>query len=156
MTVRENIQAVLEMQPSPSSRAERAAQVDALLGELNLQHLAHNLASTLSGGERRRLEITRALVHSPQFLLLDEPFSGVDPILVMEMQHILFQLKEKGIGIFISDHNIHETLRVCDRAYIIHEGEILFSGTPPEVAENKMARELYLGDRFRLTEKITV
>ncbi len=151
MTVEENIQAVLEIQPNPPSRADQKVRVDSLLEDLKLTHLAKSVASTLSGGERRRLEIARALVHSPKILLLDEPFSGIDPIVVMEIQQILFQLKENGIGVFITDHNIHETLRICDRGYIIHKGEILFSGTPQEIAENESARAFYLGHRFVLT-----
>jgi lipopolysaccharide export system ATP-binding protein len=154
MSVEDNIRAILEMQPHPPSRTEQQEKVFALLGELNLTHLAKQSAATLSGGERRRLEITRALVHNPKILLLDEPFSGIDPIVVIEIQQILFQLKEKGIGIFITDHNIHETLRICDRGYIIHQGEILFSGTPLEIAENKSAREFYLGQRFVLNSVI--
>ncbi|MBI3358684.1 MAG: LPS export ABC transporter ATP-binding protein [Nitrospirae bacterium] len=158
MTVEENILAILQMQFSGSntthvngnrlSAAAMRVRVEALLGELNLLHLSKRIASTLSGGERRRLEITRALTHHPSFLLLDEPFSGIDPIVVIEIQKVLFQLKEKGIGIFITDHNVDETLSVCDRAYIIHGGEILLSGTPSEIAKNPVARERYLGNRF--------
>jgi len=153
MTVEENILAVLEMQPVALSKAERRVRAEMLLGELNLLHLSKNIASTLSGGERRRLEITRALVHHPSFLLLDEPFSGIDPIVVIEIQKVLFQLKEKGIGIFITDHNVDETLAVCDRAYIIHGGEILLSGTPSEIAQSPVARERYLGNRFQFNEE---
>ncbi len=147
MTVEENILAMLEMQPAmPSS--ERRTRTEELLGEMSLLHLSKHIASTLSGGERRRLEIARALVSNPSFLLLDEPFSGIDPIIVMEIQKVLFQLKEKGIGIFITDHNVDETLAVCDRAYIIYQGEILLSGTPSEIAQSPVARERYLGNRF--------
>ncbi len=149
MTVEENILAILQMQPNRLSAAELRVRVASLLEELNLLHLSKNIASTLSGGERRRLEITRALVHSPLFLLLDEPFSGIDPIVVIEIQKVLFQLKERGIGIFITDHNVDETLSVCDRAYIIHGGEILLSGTPSEIARNPIARERYLGNSFQ-------
>lgn len=161
MTVEENILSVLEMQPSASfgnnlSSAERRARAEVLLGELNLLHLSKNIAATLSGGERRRLEITRALVNNPSFLLLDEPFSGVDPIVVIEIQKVLFQLKAKGIGIFITDHNVDETLAVCDRAYIIHAGEILLSGTPSEIAASPVARERYLGNRFQFNEERAV
>jgi lipopolysaccharide export system ATP-binding protein len=156
MTVEENILAILEMQPVASSdgrrlsSAERQRRADALLGELNLLHLSKSIAATLSGGERRRLEITRALVTNPSFLLLDEPFAGVDPIVVIEIQKVLFQLKAKGIGVFITDHNVDETLAVCDRAYIIHAGEILLSGTPSEIAESPVAKERYLGEQFKL------
>mgnify|MGYP001581368888 CR=1 FL=1 len=161
MTVEENILSVLEMQPAASLRdnlssAERRARAEVLLGELNLLHLSKNIAATLSGGERRRLEITRALVNNPSFLLLDEPFSGVDPIVVIEIQKVLFQLKAKGIGIFITDHNVDETLAVCDRAYIIHAGEILLSGTPSEIAASPVARERYLGNRFQFNEERAV
>ena len=162
MTVEENILAILEMQPAASlapsqnggrlSSAEMRERALSLLGELNLSHLSKNIASTLSGGERRRLEITRALVHNPSFLLLDEPFSGIDPIVVIELQKVLFQLKERGIGIFITDHNVNETLFVCDRAYIIHGGEILISGTPSEISRSPVARERYLGNRFQPNE----
>jgi lipopolysaccharide export system ATP-binding protein len=145
MTVEENILAVLEVQPEvlgrrPSAEAMRS-RVSELLGEFHLLHLSKSGATTLSGGERRRLEIARALAHDPSFLLLDEPFSGVDPIVVIEIQRVLFQLKAKGIGVFITDHNVDETLFVCDRAYIIHGGEILLSGTPSEIAESPLARE---------------
>jgi lipopolysaccharide export system ATP-binding protein len=160
MTVEENILSVLEMQPVSNGKhltsSERHARSEVLLAELNLLHLSKNMASTLSGGERRRLEITRALVSNPSFLLLDEPFSGIDPIVVIEIQKVLFQLKEKGIGIFITDHNVDETLAVCDRAYIIHAGEILLSGTPSEIAKSPVARERYLGNRFQFNAEIAV
>ncbi len=152
MTVEENIRAVAQVH-FPTA-AECTTRVEALLTEFNLHHLATHSSTTLSGGERRRLEIARALVHSPQYLLLDEPFSGIDPIVVMEIQQILIRLKGAGIGIFITDHNISEILTICDRTYMIHAGTILFSGTPTEMVESQLARELYLGNRFNLTEKI--
>ncbi len=173
MTVEQNVLAILEMQPNGNGHAALASAMEggmpstppppqtmearaaALLAELNIEHLAKNPAHTLSGGERRRLEITRALAHAPQFLLLDEPFSGIDPIVVGEIQQILFQLKGKGIGILITDHNVAETLMVCDRAYIMHDGEILLSGTPSEIAKSRLAREVYLGPRFHLPEPVT-
>jgi len=153
MSVRDNIRAAVEVQVvNPEEQPDR---INALLSEFNLLSLADHLASTLSGGERRRLEIARALTHRPQFLLLDEPFSGIDPIVVMEIQQILFQLKAQGIGIFMTDHNIQEILGVCDRSYILHGGEVLFSGTPEEIVESQLAREVYLRQRFRLSDKIT-
>jgi len=147
LSVEENLMIVLEtLDLSPS---ERQARLKTLLGELNIAHLAKSKAYTLSGGERRRLEITRALVLSPQFMLLDEPFAGIDPIIVLELQKVIFQLKQKGIGILMTDHNVQETLRITDRAYIIHEGKILLSGSPAEIATNPEAKALYLGERFR-------
>lgn len=151
LTVEENIMAILEtLDLSP---AERQSRLEALLGELNISHLAKNKAFTLSGGERRRLEITRALVISPQFILLDEPFAGIDPIVVMEIQKIIFQLKKRGIGVLITDHNVQETLEITDRSYIIYEGGILISGTSSEIANSPQAREIYLGDRFRWQDR---
>lgn len=151
LTVEENIMAILEtLDLSPS---ERQSRLEALLGELNISHLAKNKAFTLSGGERRRLEITRALVISPQFILLDEPFAGIDPIVVMEIQKIIFQLKKRGIGVLITDHNVQETLEITDRSYIIYEGGILISGTSSEIANSPQAREIYLGDRFRWQDR---
>ncbi len=144
MTVEENILAVLEMQNLPD--AERTTRLRTLLEEFHLAHLARHGAATLSGGERRRLEMARALVLSPRFLLLDEPFAGVDPILVTEIQGMIFRLKQKGIGVLMTDHNVQETLRITDRAYIIHEGEILMSGTPPEIVNHPRARAVYLGN----------
>ncbi|MFQ5587878.1 MAG: LPS export ABC transporter ATP-binding protein [Nitrospiria bacterium] len=147
LSVEENILIVLEtLDLSPS---ERDARLKDLLSELSIAHLAKNKAYTLSGGERRRLEITRALVISPQFILLDEPFAGIDPIIVLELQKVIRHLRQKGIGVLITDHNVQETLAITDRAYIIHDGKILISGTPDEIASNPEARTLYLGDRFR-------
>jgi lipopolysaccharide export system ATP-binding protein len=120
-----------------------------LLSELDITSLAKNKAHTLSGGERRRVEITRALITSPSFLLLDEPFAGIDPISVSEIQRIISQLKERGIGLLITDHNVRETLEITDRTYIINEGEILESGTPDYIARSQKAREIYLGEKFK-------
>lgn len=151
LTVEENIMAILETLDLSSS--ERQSRLQSLLSELNISHLAKNKAFTLSGGERRRLEITRALVISPQFILLDEPFAGIDPIVVMEIQKIIFQLKKRGIGVLITDHNVQETLEITDRSYIIYEGEILISGTSSEIASSPQAREIYLGDRFHWQDR---
>ena len=147
LTVEENVMAILET--IDLSLSERQSRLESLLKELNITHLAKNKAYTLSGGERRRLEITRALVLSPQYLLLDEPFAGIDPIVVLEIQKIISHLKQKGIGVLITDHNVQETLEITDRAYIIHQGEILVSGTSSEIANSPKARAIYLGDRFR-------
>jgi lipopolysaccharide export system ATP-binding protein len=148
LTVEENLLAVLEtLDLSAAERRERAQQ---LLAELDLTALAPYPAYTLSGGERRRLEITRALVTSPQYLLLDEPFTGIDPIAIGDIQEIIARLRDRGIGILITDHNVRETLAITDRAYIVHEGRVLVSGTAGEIAHNPVAREIYLGDRFSL------
>jgi lipopolysaccharide export system ATP-binding protein len=144
LTVEENILAILETRPLEDG--DRRARLQSLLAEMRLTHLAGNKAYTLSGGERRRLEIARALVISPRFMLLDEPFSGIDPIIVMELQNILFQLKERGIGLLMTDHNVQKTLEVVDRAYLIYNGEILIEGTPEEISDNQEARAVYLGD----------
>ncbi|MEK7747532.1 MAG: LPS export ABC transporter ATP-binding protein [Nitrospirota bacterium] len=161
MTVEENILAVLQLSParakeSPLTDEQMHRRVCNLLEEFRLSHLSNAIAATLSGGERRRLEIARALANNPVCLLLDEPFSGIDPIVVIEIQKILFRLKEKGIGVFITDHNVDETLFVCDRAYIIHAGEILFSGTPSEISESEIARERYLGRRLERPDQVAV
>ena len=147
MTVEDNLMSILET--LKLSREERRERLESLLSELGLAHLSKNMAHTLSGGERRRLEISRALVISPQFILLDEPFAGIDPIMVLEIQKIISQLKKKGIGVLITDHNVQETLEITDRAYIINQGEILVSGTAGEIAGNEKAREIYLGERFQ-------
>ncbi len=148
LTVEENLMAILET--LPLSRSERRDRLEVLLKELGLTPLRKQKAYSLSGGERRRVEITRALVLSPSFILLDEPFAGIDPIAVLEIQSIIRQLKSRGIGIIITDHNVRETLGVCDRAYILNEGILLESGTPEEIAQSPKARKVYLGDRFRL------
>jgi len=149
LTVEENIMAILEtLDISTNEQETRLAE---LLQELNLTHLAHHKAYSLSGGERRRVEITRALVTSPSFILLDEPFAGIDPLAVNDIQNIIGGLKAKNIGIMISDHNVRETLSVCDRAYIINKGVVLKEGTPQELAESEMARRIYLGEKFKLS-----
>ncbi|MCK4390740.1 MAG: LPS export ABC transporter ATP-binding protein [Desulfobacterales bacterium] len=148
LTVKDNIMAILETLPLNSS--ERHSRLGELLEELNIGHLAGHKAYTLSGGERRRVEITRALVTTPSFILLDEPFAGIDPIAVVDIQKIIGQLKARGIGVVISDHNVRETLGVCDRAYILSEGVLIESGPPETIAASSVAREAYLGDDFRL------
>ena len=148
LTVEQNVLAILEtLDVAPAARRQRARE---LLAELNLTHLASSPAYTLSGGERRRAEITRALVISPKFILLDEPFAGIDPIAVTDIQKIIFHLKERGIGVLITDHNVRETLRITDRAYIVHDGVIFRSGTPDELAGDEDTRRIYLGTDFRL------
>jgi lipopolysaccharide export system ATP-binding protein len=148
LTVEENINAILETLPLP--RAERKRRLVSLLEELNIAHLAKNKAYTLSGGERRRLEITRALVTNPSFILLDEPFSGIDPIVVNEAQEIIKELKAKGLGILLTDHNVRETLAITDRAYLISDGAILIAGTAHDLINHPQARQVYLGEKFRM------
>jgi len=148
LTVEQNILAILEV--CKLSRAERAVRLKYLLDELDLSSLAKNKAYTLSGGEKRRLEITRALVTSPKLLLLDEPFSGIDPIAVYEVQKIIRRLKERGLGILITDHNVRETLKLIDRGYIIHKGEVLCEGSAEFLANDPKAREIYLGPEFNM------
>jgi lipopolysaccharide export system ATP-binding protein len=148
LTVQQNILAILET--LGLSAAERRTRLRTLLAELNLTPLADSPAYTLSGGERRRVEITRALVISPRFILLDEPFAGIDPIAVGDIQDIVSHLSERGIGVLITDHNVRETLRITDRAYIVNEGTIFRSGTPDSLAEDEEVRRVYLGSDFRL------
>ena len=148
LTVRENILAVLETMEM--TRAEREERLHQLLDELNLTQLADRHAHKLSGGERRRVEITRAMARQPSFMLLDEPFVGIDPIAVSEIQDIVGRLRERGLGVLITDHNVRETLRITDRAYIMYEGRILLQGTAEELASDSRAREIYLGERFSL------
>jgi len=148
LTVEENIMAVLET--LDLSRAEREERLAELLEELGITSVARNKAYTLSGGERRRVEISRALVMKPSFILLDEPFAGIDPIAVMDIQKIISRLRDKGIGVLITDHNVRETLEITDRAYIISEGAILESGTPAEISGSLKARQIYLGENFRM------
>ena len=148
LTVQQNIMAVLET--LDLSRAERRRRLDRLLNELGITHLARQPAYTLSGGEKRRLEITRALVTNPQFILLDEPFSGIDPITVFEAQEIIRELKRRSLGILLTDHNVRETLEITDRAYIMAEGRVLIAGTAQELITDPRAREIYLGEKFRL------
>jgi lipopolysaccharide export system ATP-binding protein len=148
LSVEDNIRAILEtIDLSASEREERLRQ---LLDELGISKLAKSKAQSLSGGERRRLEITRALVISPSFMLLDEPFAGIDPIAVVDIQGIVSQLKKRGIGVLITDHNVRETLGICDRAYIVNEGTVLEEGTPEQIAASPRARQIYLGEKFRL------
>ncbi len=149
LTVEQNIMAILET--LPLSREQRQARLQELLADLNITHIARNKADRLSGGERRRVEISRALVTQPSFILLDEPFAGIDPLAVLEIQGLIRSLKAKGIGVLISDHNVRETLKVCDWAYIMHEGKILEAGDPVSIAQSDLARRTYLGDQFSLS-----
>jgi lipopolysaccharide export system ATP-binding protein len=148
LTVEQNLVAILET--LPIDRDERRARLADLLAELNLTPLAKSKAYTLSGGERRRVEITRALVNRPKFMLLDEPFAGIDPIAVADIQKIIFHLKARGIGVLVTDHNVRETLRITDRAYIVHDGVIFRSGTPATLADDEDVKSIYLGADFRL------
>jgi len=148
LTVEENILAILEW--LHISKEEMQERLKSLLNELGISHLSKQKASSLSGGERRRLEITRALVMEPRFMLLDEPFAGIDPLALCEINQIIRQLRNRGIGIIISDHNVRETLNICDCAYIINEGRIIESGSPQEIIQSKIAREVYLGNAFNL------
>ncbi len=148
LTVEQNLLAILEAMNIPSH--ERNIRLKELLAELNIAHLAKQKAASLSGGERRRLEITRALVTEPRFMLLDEPFAGIDPLAVNDIQQIIKQLKDLGLGIIISDHNVRETLNVCDTAYIINEGKIIEHGPPEKIVQSEIARNVYLGENFNL------
>jgi len=148
LTVKENVLLVLEAQPLNQAQQEERAY--RLLDELGIRHLSGQRAGSLSGGEQRRLEISRSLASSPSFILLDEPFSGIDPLAVIEIKNIISHLKERGIGILITDHNVRETLGICDQAYILNNGEVMESGTPGKVASSEIARRLYLGEEFRL------
>lgn len=148
LTVEENVLAILET--LPLSDAERRERLKQLLGDLGIERLAKNRADSLSGGERRRTEIARALVMDPSFILLDEPFAGIDPLSVMDIQEIMLQLRERGIGVLVTDHNVRETLTICDRAYILSDGQVFEEGTPQELTASARARQVYLGERFRL------
>lgn len=148
LTVEENLLAILETMPI--SKTERLKRTDQLLEELNIQHIRKNKGMTLSGGERRRVEIARALVTNPSFILLDEPFAGVDPIAVLDIQEVIRELARRDIGVLITDHNVRETLGITDRAYIMNNGEILVDGTPEFIVNNELARDVYLGDNFSL------
>ena len=148
LTVQQNIMAILET--LPIGPTERKRRLESLLEELNISHLAKSKAYTLSGGERRRLEITRALVTNPSFLLLDEPFSGIYPIVVAEAQEIIKDLKRKGLGILLTDHNVRETLSITDRAYLVADGRLLISGTAQDLINDQKARKIYLGEKFRM------
>jgi lipopolysaccharide export system ATP-binding protein len=148
LSVEDNIRAIIETLGAPA--AEQRQQLEGLLEDLNISHIRRSKGFALSGGERRRVEIARSLVLEPAFLLLDEPFAGIDPIAVIDIQKIIAQLKQRGIGILISDHNVRETLGVCDKAYILNQGRVLEFGTPETIAASRQAREIYLGDQFRL------
>ncbi len=154
LTTEQNIRAVLELQIGPDGRALTPARInellESLLHDLSIEKLRDSPAPALSGGERRRVEIARALATQPRFILLDEPFAGVDPIAVLEIQRIIGFLKARGIGVLITDHNVRETLGICDRAYIISEGSVLAEGTPAEIVENADVRKVYLGENFRM------
>jgi len=154
LTVAQNIQAVLELHRDADGHALSRAQVrdhlESLLEELQIAHIRGNTAVSLSGGERRRVEIARALATQPRFILLDEPFAGIDPIAVIEIQRIVQFLKSRGIGVLITDHNVRETLGICDRAYIISEGRVLTSGEPADIIDNAAVRQVYLGEHFRM------
>ena len=151
MSVEDNILSVLEMTGMP--RDKQLEKLENLISEFSLQKVRRNLGDRLSGGERRRTEIARCLAIEPKFIMLDEPFAGVDPIAVEEIQKVVWQLKHRNIGILITDHNVHETLNITDRAYLLFEGKILFEGTPEELADNYIVREKYLGTNFRLQKK---
>ena len=148
LTVEQNIMAILETVGLPLG--DRRKRLDELLNELGITHLARQKAYVLSGGEKRRLEITRALVTNPQFILLDEPFSGIDPITVFECQDMIRELRQRGLGVLLTDHNVRETLEITDRAYIMAEGKVLIAGTAQELITDPRAREIYLGEKFRL------
>src|SRR5271170_4147999 len=148
LTVEQNLLAVIET--LPLTQEEREARLQTLLDELDIARIAKSSAGVLSGGERRRVEITRALVLDPLFLCLDEPFAGIDPITVVEIQRVISYLKDRGIGVLISDHNVHATLSIIDRAYVIHSGKILFHGEPREIVDSDVVRQVFLGERFRL------
>jgi len=148
LTVNENIMSILETRPL--NKAERQARLEALLEEFQIEHIQDSLGIALSGGERRRVEIARALAAEPSFILLDEPFAGVDPISVLEIQKIITQLTEKGIGVLITDHNVRETLGICNRAYILSAGQVIAEGTPDQVLNDKQVKDVYLGQNFRL------
>lgn len=148
LTVEENIMAILEIMPL--TQPERQERLERLLEELSITHIRHKKAYAISGGERRRVEVTRALVTNPAFLLLDEPFTGIDPIARADIQSLVLKLKERGIGVLVTDHNVRETLEITDRAYVIYEGKVFAQGTPAEIVEHAGAREKFLGEKFTL------
>ena len=148
LSVEDNIMAILDI--SEKNRMKRREKLEALLSEFTIEHLRQAPALALSGGERRRVEIARCLAADPKYLLLDEPFAGVDPLSVGDIRHLVADLKSRGIGVLITDHNVRETLEIVDQAYILHEGKVLMSGTPDEVVENENVRRVYLGDKFRM------
>ena len=148
LTVKQNIMAILETLAIPKVEQEERAEL--LLEELGIKHLASQKAAVLSGGEKRRLEISRSLATNPKFMLLDEPFAGVDPLAVIDIKKIIGHLKKRGIGVLISDHNVRDTLQSCDTAYILNEGKVVVAGTPEDITSSEIARKIYLGDEFRL------
>ena len=149
LTVYENLMAVLQIRKDLTN-AERKARADELITEFRIEHIRDSLGQSLSGGERRRVEIARALAANPQFILLDEPFAGVDPISVIDIKKIIVNLKERGLGVLITDHNVRETLDVCERAYIVKDGHMIATGTPNEILNNPLVKEAYLGEQFKL------
>jgi lipopolysaccharide export system ATP-binding protein len=151
LSVENNLRLALEM--TSLSSDEQKNRLEKLLDEFSITHIRKNIAMTLSGGERRRTEIARSLVIDPKFILLDEPYAGIDPIAVEEIQNIILRLKDKGIGVLITDHNVRETLSITDRSYLLYDGKVLFSGTSDEISNNQEARRLYLGDKFKMENK---
>jgi len=149
LTVADNIMAILQLRTNLTT-AERKSMLERLLAEFHITHIRDSLGMTLSGGERRRVEIARALATNPQFILLDEPFAGIDPISVIDVKKIIYHLRERGIGVLITDHNVRETLDICSRAYIVNQGEVLYHGTPKQILNSKKVRAVYLGDDFNL------
>ncbi|MCC5880475.1 MAG: LPS export ABC transporter ATP-binding protein [Idiomarina sp.] len=149
LSVRDNIMAILETRKDLDSEAREAA-LDSLVAEFHIGHIVNSMGMSLSGGERRRVEIARALAAEPKFILLDEPFAGVDPLSVMDIKKIIHQLRNRGIGVLITDHNVRETLSVCERAYIVSQGELIASGSPQEILANQQVKEVYLGDQFSI------
>ena len=149
LTVYENLMAVLQIRKDLTN-AERKVRADELIAEFRIEHIRDSLGQSLSGGERRRVEIARALAANPQFILLDEPFAGVDPISVIDIKKIIVNLKERGLGVLITDHNVRETLDVCERAYIVKDGHMIATGTPNEILNNPLVKEAYLGEQFKL------
>ena len=151
LSVENNLRLALEITSLSSN--EQKNRLEKLLDEFSITHIRKNIAMTLSGGERRRTEIARSLVIDPKFILLDEPYAGIDPIAVEEIQNIILRLKDKGIGVLITDHNVRETLSITDRSYLLYDGKVLFSGTSDEISNNQEARRLYLGDKFKMENK---